>query len=219
MRTKSLCLAAAALAAGVLTSSAQSNVYSLNIVGYVNTVFKGGGAYTLVANPLNAPTNDLNSILAPSLPNKSTVTTYDGVNYNTYGKAGGVWPSNVFLPPGTGFFVKNVGAGDITNTFVGDVLTGIPGTNTVAIPAGYSLVGSPLPVGGDINSSGPNTLNLSPALPNKAQVVVYDNSTTPGTYLTYGKAGGVFPAATISVGQGFYIKALTAGSNWVQTLQ
>src|SRR5215475_1208779 len=36
MRTKTLLLSAVALAAGVLASQAQSNVYSANVVGYVN---------------------------------------------------------------------------------------------------------------------------------------------------------------------------------------
>jgi hypothetical protein len=217
MRTKSLCLAAAVLAGGVLAASAQGNVYSLNVVGYVNTVLKGNSSYTLVANPLNAPTNDLNSILSSALPNKSSVTTYDGVNYTTYGKAAGLWP-NVIVPPGTGFFVRNVATSDITNTFVGEVAGGVPGTNTTALPAGYSLVGSKAPIGGDINGAGPNTLNLSAALPNKASVTVYDNTTPPGTYTTLGKAAGVFPAYNFKVGEGFYVRALTAGSNWVQIL-
>jgi len=102
---------------------------------------------------------------------------------------------------------------------VGEVLGGLPGTNTTALPAGYSLVGSKAPVGGDINGVGPNTLNLSAALPNKASVTVYNNAVAPGTYTTVTKAGGVFPATTINVGQGFYVRALTAGSNWVQILQ
>jgi hypothetical protein len=217
MRTKSLCLAAAVLTGGILAASAQGNVYSLNVVGYVNTVFKGNSSYTLAANPLNAATNDLNTVLSAALPNKSSVTTYDGVNYTTYTKAGGVWPV-ASIPPGTGFFVRNLATSDITNTFVGEVLGGLPGTNTTALPAGYSLVGSKAPIGGDINGAGPGTLNLSAALPNKASVTVYDNTTPPGTYTTLTKAGGAFPATPIAVGQGFYVRALTAGSNWVQIL-
>lgn len=218
MRTKSLCLAATVLAGGILAASAQGNVYSLNVVGYVNTVLKGGNNYTLIANPLKAATNDLNSIMSAALPNKSSVTTYDGVNYTTHTKGGGVWP-NVTINPGAGFFVRNVAASDITNTFVGEVVAGIPGTNSQAIANGYSLVGSPVPIGGNLNDAGPNTLNLTAALPNKAQVITYDNTTPPGTYTTFTKGGGVFsPSTTISVGQGFYVRALSAGSNWVQIL-
>src|SRR6266481_9690813 len=52
MRTKTL-ICAAALAAGALTSWAQSNVYSLNVVGYVNTTLPGNSAITMIGNPLN----------------------------------------------------------------------------------------------------------------------------------------------------------------------
>ncbi len=47
---KTLLIAAAALAASLIPSQAQ--VYSQNIVGYVNTAIPGGGALTLVANPI-----------------------------------------------------------------------------------------------------------------------------------------------------------------------
>src|SRR5437879_6035335 len=60
MRTKAL-LCCAALAAGLATSAvAQSNVFSLNIVGYVNTPLTTG--FNLIANPLDKGTNDLNSL-------------------------------------------------------------------------------------------------------------------------------------------------------------
>jgi hypothetical protein len=52
MRTKAL-LCAAAVAAGALSAMAQSNVYSLNVVGYVNVPLVGGGAFNMIANPLN----------------------------------------------------------------------------------------------------------------------------------------------------------------------
>src|SRR5437667_4436469 len=46
MRTKALLCAAGLLAAGVATSMAQSNVYSLNIVGYANVkIISGPGLY------------------------------------------------------------------------------------------------------------------------------------------------------------------------------
>ncbi len=59
MRIKAL-LCAAALAAGAVSSMAQSNVYSLNIVGYVNVPLVTG--FNLIANPLDNGTNDLASL-------------------------------------------------------------------------------------------------------------------------------------------------------------
>lgn len=217
---KTLVLAALAIA-GALTASAQSNVYSLNIVGYVNTPIKGNGEFTLLANPLDAPTNTSVALVGSLLPNKSQVLTWNGASYDTASKISGVWNTNFNIPPGTGFFVKNgpVGSPALTNTFVGNVLTGVPGTNTVALPVGFSLRGSPLPIGGTLTDVGNNSLNLGVVLANKSQVLIWDNSGS-GAYVTASKISGVWNTnLQLNVGQGFFIKAFTAGSNWVQTLQ
>jgi hypothetical protein len=60
MRTKTLLLSAAAMAAGLVSSVAQSNVYSVNVVGYVNQVLPAG-TLVAVANPLDNGTNTLDS--------------------------------------------------------------------------------------------------------------------------------------------------------------
>src|SRR6266478_6989768 len=61
MRTKAL-MVAATLAAGLASSMAQSNVYSLNIVGYANIVIHP--QYNMLNNPLNLDgTNSASSIL------------------------------------------------------------------------------------------------------------------------------------------------------------
>jgi hypothetical protein len=216
MRTKSLCLAAAVLAGGVLAASAQGNVYSLNIVGYVNVVYPPG--LTLTGNPLNAGTNNTaNGLMPAALPNKSQIITFNGTSYTPYGKSAGAWPA-LNLPTGTGFFVNNAGATPVTNTLVGEVGpsgTYAGGTNTQSIPLGFSLVTTPLPIGGNITSTGPNTINLAASLPNKAQVITF---TPPSTYTPFGKSAGAFPSVPLAVGQGFYINTPSAGSNWVQII-
>ena len=65
MRTKAL-LVAAAIAAGAVTAMAQSNVYSLNIVGYVNMTQNAG--FKIWANPLNTTNNDVKFLF----PNAAT---------------------------------------------------------------------------------------------------------------------------------------------------
>src|SRR3954451_14568718 len=61
MRTKTL-LCMAAMAAGVATSMAQSNVYSLNIVGYANVPAPAG--FTFQSNPFNTGvTNGANEVI------------------------------------------------------------------------------------------------------------------------------------------------------------
>lgn len=221
MRTKSIILAGAALATGLLSASA-ANVYSLNVVGYVNTVIKGGGAYTLMANPLNAPTNDMVHLLPLStLPNKSQVLIWNGSGYTPASKIAGSWGANNFtLSPGTGFFVKNgvAGSPDITNTFVGEVLGGIPGTNSVQVLPGYNMIGSPTPIAGNLFAQGDGTLNMGAllfSLPNKSQVLTWDNSGSGG-FVPVSKIAGAWGGGSnvlINVAQGFFVNSKAATTN------
>jgi hypothetical protein len=217
MRTKILLSAAAALAAGVVASNAQ--VYSANVVGYANVVFAGAGGYTLVANPFDDGNGNQLTNLVNSLPNKSSVLTWNGSGFNTaIGKAGGVWSGTATLAPGAGFFVKNGVAASppITNTFVGSVIVNSGGSVTNTLPAGYSLVGSPIPYTGDVTTDTAN-IALTQVLANKSQLLDW-NSGSQGYDTAVGKAGGAWSSTfPITVGEGFFIKAQNAGSNWVQT--
>src|SRR6185369_17551314 len=79
MRTK-LLAAAAILAAGIASSMAQSNVYSLNVVGYVNRTFVGGGLFSLTANPLNTTNNTLGGVFGlpgTGVPNGTQVQAWN----------------------------------------------------------------------------------------------------------------------------------------------
>jgi hypothetical protein len=67
MRTKTL-VCAAALAAGLATSAlAQSNVYSLNVVGYYNVTVPAN-TFVLVGNQLNTTNNTLPGIIPAPPP-------------------------------------------------------------------------------------------------------------------------------------------------------
>jgi hypothetical protein len=224
MRTKTLLLSAAAIAAGVVSSQAQSNVYSANIVGYVTTVFAPAGGYTLVANPLDSGSNTVVGLLDAVLPNKSQVLTWDPVaqGFNTSSKGQGTWSSNAALPPGAGFFVKTPASqvAPITNTFVGNIIVAPNGgTNSASIPAAYYLAGSAVPFNGTINdylTGSTNTLNLGGVLPNKSQILVWDSSSQG--YNTVSKGQGTWSSnVPINPGQGFFIKS-SAATNWVETL-
>src|SRR5436309_353228 len=68
MRTKVL-LGLAVLAAGAATSMAQSNVYSLNIVGYCNVPVKGG--YSFLSNPLDNGNNSATTLFPNPNPDPS----------------------------------------------------------------------------------------------------------------------------------------------------
>src|SRR2546423_31817 len=78
MRTKTLLLTAVLGAAGIATSLAQS-VYSINAVGYVNLTVPIG--YSMIANPLNAPTNTLSNLIA-SPPNGAQFLRWNGSGFD-----------------------------------------------------------------------------------------------------------------------------------------
>lgn len=206
MRTKTLLLSAVALAAGIFTSQAQSNVYSANIVGYV-TQTNGSGTLTMLANPLDNGTNDLYSLL-PTAGNGAVAYEFSGGVLASSTKTKGAWTTDFIIPPGTGFFYKGSALG--TNTFVGQ--TGF--SNGIVLASGVStLVGSPIPFSGLLSDTGTNTMNLN-ILPNGSTINVYTNGALSQSTKTKGAWTQNF---TIVPGEGFYIKA-TAPTNIIQIL-
>jgi hypothetical protein len=205
MRTKTLLLSAAALAAGLASSMAQSNVYSVNVVGYVNKSFPAG-AFLLIGNPLDDGTNTLNSALA-SLPAKSQAQFWNGASFDNYTK-GGTWPAAPGIAPGVGLFVKSQTA--ITNTFVGSVAAPVGGSVTQALPAGvFVLVSSKVPYAGDLNDTNLNLIQLA----SKSQVQKWNGASFDN--YTKGASWPVNPG--VQVAEGFFLKSQTA-TNWVQNL-
>jgi hypothetical protein len=134
MKTKTLLLAAAALAATVISSEAQ--VYS-GIVGYVGANVTN--TYVLLSNPLDAGTNDLNTLLG-TLPNKSTVQVWNGSTFTASSKGGtpSVWTPDLTVAPGTGFFVK-LNSGGTNVTFVGSIDTPVGGSVTNTFPGNITF--------------------------------------------------------------------------------
>jgi hypothetical protein len=224
MRTKTLLLSAAALVAGVVASQAQSNVYSANVVGYVNSYVNN--QFSLVATPLddganstNNGSNDLNTLLG-TLPNKASVQIWNPGTATFTGatKLAAGWSPNFSVPPGTGYFLKlNSGTG--TNTFVGQVT--VQNTQSVSntLPANlFSLVGSPIPYADNLNDPS-NYLGLgtnNASIPNKSSIQVWNAGTQTFSGTTK-LAAGWSPDVTIAPGQGFFIKTPSTAT-WVQTL-
>jgi hypothetical protein len=149
MRTKAL-LCAAALAAGAVTSMAQSNVYSLNVVGYYNVTVPAN-QYVLLANQLNTSNNVLSSVI-PNPPPGSIFQKFNG-GYTAYAfdDVDLAWTpnGNASLAPGEGGFFKSPQA--TTLTFVGEVPQGSL-TNT--LPAGvYAIRASVVPQAGLVTTA------------------------------------------------------------------
>jgi hypothetical protein len=158
MRTKTL-LCAAALAAGVATSMAQSNVYSLNVVGYVNVPLQGGVSFNLIANPLNNTNNNITNLFTTAASDGDQIFTWNaaiqdlGGTIYTYSIVSHSWDGSRVLNPGEGIFYLATG-GNVTNTFVGEVIQGSY-TNPVPVLGGvaFNLFGSSIPIGGSFTNA------------------------------------------------------------------
>ncbi len=153
MNTKTLLLLGALGAAGMTSAVAQTNVYSVNAVGYVNKTIPTG--FSLIANPLKS-TNDTVANVIKGAPDGTAVFKWTGSGYSglTYSIGDGGWVNNNFvladlpLAPGEGLFI--VPPSQFTLTFVGDVMQG---NLTNSLPTGFSIRSSQVPQAGGIVSA------------------------------------------------------------------
>jgi len=189
---------------------AQSNVYSLNVVGYVNVKLKPG--LNLIANPLDAGNNTVSNLFRsvdPSVGQYYSVLSWDGIAFqgNDLDQFDSTWGNaNLDLSPGKGFFFKNAGPTAITNTFVGNVLQG---TLTIPVPPGLNLVASKVPQDGYVKDLGFNPT------PGHNSILLWDGNAFQGTDFdefdsTWGNATGftVDPVKGpfITNAMGFFVK-------------
>ena len=152
MRTKSLLFTAAFCAASV--GSAVAQVYSANVVGYINSTVPVG--LSLIANQLdNKAGNKLGEVL-PVLPDGSFVHFYVGgaAGYKSISYFGGP-ESDADTPfgPGTGAFLEipaGTAEADRKITFVGEVLQGAASNGS--IPNGLSIISSKTPRAGKVST-------------------------------------------------------------------
>jgi len=124
MRTIKALACAAALAAGIATSMAQSNVYSLNVVGYYNVPCPAD-QLVFIANQLNTTNNTLASLI-PAPPPGSQFYKFASGNWAayTFDDLDLVWlpDGNATLNMGEAGMFKAAAA--TTLTFVGEVQQG-----------------------------------------------------------------------------------------------
>jgi len=247
MKAKTLLIAAAALAAGVISSQAQ--VYSQNIVGYVNSPTPAG--FTAVANPLGNGNNSATNLFdTTSGANDGSVlyiwtgTKYSQVQFDstqTTGFSDAVSGNPVTAPtlaPGTGFLFNNQNASN-TVTYVGVVTIGGPGasTNVVGLTTNilsshtlYSFPSSVLPIGGGISSVlgivnvGGNLDGSLVLIPKITGGVVhgyteFEFDSTQTTGFSDAVTGNAVAEPVISVG-GSFLFSNQSGSDyqWVQSL-
>lgn len=243
MRTKTLLItAAAALAAGVITSQAQ--VYSQNIVGYVNTPTAGGGTF-LIAVPFSiGVSNGANEIWPlvggqPSIPDYSEVLVWTGTGYTAYvsdSTSPSLWddanfaplPGAPILPVGQGFFLEP--SASTTNTFVGTVAVAVGATNNTTLAAGGTFLVAPvIPYGGYVTNGtsvgGGIALDSANALPDYSELLVWtgtgytayvSDSTSPSLWDDSNFAPLTLPPS-LNVGQGFFLEP-SATFTWTEGL-
>jgi hypothetical protein len=197
MRTKTLLLTAVLSAAGIASSLGQ--VFSQNIVGYVNRALPPG--FSLIANPLNVVAgNTLNNIL-PSAPIGTILYKYDPAT-GTFNSSTFIadWNPNLTLAPGEGAFINLAGA--TTVTFVGEVMTG-PLSNP--IPAGFSIRSSQVPQAIKLEDMG---------FPAAIGDIVY--FFRGGTYESSTYIAAFVPDAIPGVGEAFFVNK-GAAATWTRT--
>ncbi len=148
MRTNVL-LGLAALAAGLSTSVAQ-NVYSLNVVGYVNVSLQANELHFLSIPlvPSGGNFNITNSIVLDNSQDFANIFAWAGTKWNPitptwYGTdlGGAGWDTPIVISNGLGFFLSS--QANSTLTFVGDVPQG---ALAYTIPAGLSTLANQVPM-------------------------------------------------------------------------
>jgi len=214
MKTKSLILTALLSVAGSAGLMAQSNVYSLNIVGYINQTIPAG--YSMIANQLNAsPDNKVSTIFA-SAPDQTTVFKFDH-NSGSYAQAqyfrGIGWfgdDPNMSVSPGEGAFILSFA--NFTNTYVGSLQLG----STNPIPSGYSLVSSSIPQAGQL------VTDLKFPITDQATVFQFSHAQNGYVQNQYFQGIGWFGDTlsgtgepTIAVAEGFFLLNFQS-TNWVR---
>jgi hypothetical protein len=210
MRTKTLLLTAALVAAGAASSMAQ--VYSVNVVGYVNKSVPKG--FYMLANQLNASPNNKVATLIPNPPNSTFVFKFNPSNggYVTIDFADGAWEGDdvdMTLNPGEGVFIQSPAAHNIT--FVGEVQN----QSDVTIAKGFSIVSSVIPQSAPLNQ-----LNF----PATQGDFVFRFNPSNGGYIVddfadgawEGDSGGVAPTPDLS--EAFFVQhPSSTATHWTRT--
>ena len=238
---KTLLMAAAALAAGVISSQAQP-VYSQNIVGYANVVTPTAGAQYLVTCPfVIGVSNGANEVFGSSLPDFSTLLVWS-VSANNYSvflsdsSSPTLWDDSDFnpvpapaLPVGQGFFLSPNGP-NITNTFIGTIATSVGSSNVMTFPTAGAqyLVGSVVPYAGSVtngsNSGGGVNLN---GLPDFSTVLIWSTAANNFTVFLSDSSSPTLwddsefnpvAAPSIDVGQGFFVSPSAPNATWTTGL-
>jgi len=229
---KSLLIAAATLAVGVISS--QAGVYSQNVVGYANVATSGGGTYLLTVPFQIGASNGANEIWPlvggnPTLPDFSELSVWTGTGYINYfsdSSSSSLWDDGnqnpisgaPTLPVGKAFFL--IPSAAVTSTFAGTVAVNVGASNSVTLSGGGTFLIAPaVPYAGVITNGSPTTfaggagLSSANGLPDFSELSVwtgtgyinyFSDSSSPSLW-DDGNQNPINTAPSLSVGQGFFL--------------
>ena len=211
-----LCLAGVAAATSVM---AQSNVYSLNVVGYYN-VTCGANQKIIIANQLNTTNNTLNALLPAGMVHDSdSIFKWNGAGFTpyTYSEIDGWSPNgDDTLGMGEAAFFLPVTA--TTLTFVGEVQQGQLSVNLI-YPS--QSMGSKVLISSIVPQQGLLSTDLGFVAEDSDSVWTYNPAQDGNAYIpyVYSEIDGWSPSEpSLSVGQGFFSakSPVAATASWVR---
>jgi len=225
MRTKTLLLTALLGALGSVAVNAQTNVYSLNAVGYINVTCYAD-SWNIISCPLLVTGGNT---IANLLPNASgaykrvQIYNYTPTSSNPYAEDIGTatgWEDGGTntINPGQAVWFYNPWSTNITVTFVGTVPTGP--ISTPLYPSSFNLVSTAVPASGDIVTN--SIMNFTNA--SKHDQVYSYTPTNANPYVEYvAGANGTFPLGDPilpTVGGGlWYYNSTTNINYWAENFQ
>jgi hypothetical protein len=234
MRTKTLLLSG--VVAALSSASLMAQVYSLNAVGYINVTCPPG--FSIIANQLNTGNNVItNLITVDPAGSMDGDTIYKYVNTGTPSTSGylailyadslsypgvpwdGADATVTTLNPGEAAFFYNANA-TLTLTFVGTVLQGNLTNN---LTAGFNLVSSLVPQGGNVFTNlgiFPGYVVDSSGASDGDTVYIFDS----GKYDQISYVDSLNPPSnldgtqnpTVAVGQGFFYYRANPSTQWIR---
>jgi hypothetical protein len=190
--------------AGIIAASAQ--VYSVNVVGYINVDVPTG--FSMIANQLDSGNNTVGSLM-PSVPDNTTLFKFNPTTgayvANTF--EFGEWGDpTMTLNPGEGAFIQNLSGALFKALFVGEVKQGALSTPLVK---GFQIVSSQVPQAGAVDS-------ILGFVPEEGDTVYRFNNAT-GAYSAATYEFGEWVAPVLNVGEAFFLDKQGDGTAWTRT--
>ena len=199
MRTKLLLSTAVLGVAGIIAASAQ--VFSVNVVGYINVDVPPG--FSMIANQLDNGDNTVAALL-PTVPDGTTIYKFIPAtgSYDVSSFEFGEWSqAGMTLNPGEGAFILNPGEA-FQALFVGEVKQGALSTDLVA---GFQIVASQVPQSAELDTV------LGFPVAEGDQVFQFNNATSDYTVGSY-EFGEWSLVPVPRVGEAFFVNKVAAGT-------